>query len=693
MLTQVKTTHEIFHQPQRMQVPLFQRRYVWNETEQWSPLLDDLILVSEQILADKEPNPHFLGAIVLQQQMHEIDGLPTRIVIDGQQRLTTLQILIHALLDCTKEMGLQDISLRLQDLVYNPKHYAKNQADQIKLTPTNQDRIAFQKVLNGETAETDLEKITNNIYAAHAFFGYGFKAWIQTGSESQAIDYSPEERAASLASAVSYFLNMVVIDLNMDDDAQLIFETLNARGTPLSPSDLIKNAIFQKLATEEDPSLLYEKYWKVLESLFWEVEIASGRLLYPRLSLFINQWLISKLQKEITYRRLFSEFKSYLTVSDSSAEDFLRDINENAKIYEKLHLRALDPSADLSSVELFVYRLNNLESDVFKPILIWLLDPSREVIPAQQIDKFISSLESWMVRRVATKSNTKNYNKFVIEILKKIERQPRSQAGDFLENFLAEQTSYLNHWPSDKEVIQVLSTYPLGWRITRARLRVILEALEDSLRGWSGSKPSHEQRMRRYSSTVEHIMPKAWEKNWPAVKDEFARKYRDNTIQTLGNFTLASRRLNAKMSNGPWEEKKKALSDAQLTSLALNKDVFSESEWNESKIEDRTARLLNEFVKYWPAPNEKLPKNFVSPSQDRNTLTEAEFRVGERWTSAEESALSEEWEQGLPVPDIAGLHQRRVGGIMARLKTLGLLSEDATQEDAEILQKGKRTEA
>jgi uncharacterized protein with ParB-like and HNH nuclease domain len=104
VLTQVKTTHEIFHQPQRMQVPLFQRRYVWNETEQWSPLLDDLILVSEQILSDREPNPHFLGAIVLQQQMHEIDGLPTRIVIDGQQRLTTLQILIHALLDCTKEM-------------------------------------------------------------------------------------------------------------------------------------------------------------------------------------------------------------------------------------------------------------------------------------------------------------------------------------------------------------------------------------------------------------------------------------------------------------------------------------------------------------------------------------------------------------------------------------------------------------
>ena len=146
------------------------------------------------------------------------------------------------------------------------------------------------------------------------------------------------------------------------------------------------------------------------------------------------------------------------------------------------------------------------------------------------------------------------------------------------------------------------------------------------------------------------------------------------------------------MSNGPWEEKKKALSDAQLTSLALNKDVFSEAEWNETKIAARTARLLNEFIHYWPVPNEKLPANFVSPSQDKNTLTEAEFRVGERWTSAEESALSEEWEQGLSVPDIAGLHQRRAGRIMARLKTLGLLPEEATLEEAEKLQQAKRTE-
>ena len=689
MLTQVKTTHEVFHQPQRIQVPLFQRRYVWNENEQWAPLLEDLLLVADTILESREVKPHFLGAIVLQQKAHDIDGLPTRIVIDGQQRLTTLQILIHALHSCTRKLGLEDVSLRLQDLVFNPKHYAKNNSDQIKLTPTNRDREVFHLVLTGEMPDGEIDAVASNIAQAHGFFSFALNSWLEAKSSEGQKSFSTGERAEAITNAVSYYLNFVVIDLGIDDDAQMIFETLNARGTPLSPSDLIKNIIFQRIEREKDSESLYERFWKPLENPFWEHEVSSGRILYPRLSLFINQWLISKLHKEITYRRLFSEFRKYLDSQFADANSLLQDIYENAKIYEKMHLNALSPTGDLSSVEIFVYRLNNLESDVFKPLLIWLMDPAREKIPPQQITKFVQVLESWMVRRVATKCNTKNYNKFMVELLRYLDKEERNQAGDVLETLLATQTSYLSHWPSDKEVSHVLNTYPIGWRITRARLRVILEGIEDSLRGWGGSKTSHEQRMRRYSSTVEHIMPKSWEKNWPPVSSDIARKRRDSVIQTLGNLTLASRRLNSKLSNGPWDVKKKALSDAQLTSLALNKDVFSESMWDEQRIEHRTERLVEEFIKYWPVPNEKLPKNFVSPNLSITTLSDSESRVGERWSVAEESALGEEWNQGLSIQEISGLHQRRVGGIMARLKTLDLLPEDGTIEMADEIQRKK----
>lgn len=689
MLTQVKTTHEVFHQPQRIQVPLFQRRYVWNENEQWAPLLEDLLLVADTILESREVKPHFLGAIVLQQKAHDIDGLPTRIVIDGQQRLTTLQILIHALHSCTRELGLEDVSLRLQDLVFNPKHYAKNNSDQIKLTPTNRDREVFHLVLTGEMPDGEIDAVASNIAQAHGFFSFALNSWLEAKSSEGQKSFSAGERAEAITNAVSYYLNFVVIDLGIDDDAQMIFETLNARGTPLSPSDLIKNIIFQRIEREKDSESLYERFWKPLENPFWEHEVSSGRILYPRLSLFINQWLISKLHKEITYRRLFSEFRKYLDSQFADANSLLQDIYENAKIYEKMHSNALSPTGDLSSVEIFVYRLNNLESDVFKPLLIWLMDPAREKIPPQQITKFVQVLESWMVRRVATKCNTKNYNKFMVELLRYLDKEERIQAGDVLETLLATQTSYLSHWPSDEEVAHVLNTYPIGWRITRARLRVILEGIEDSLRGWGGSKTSHEQRMRRYSSTVEHIMPKSWEKNWPPVSSDIARKRRDSVIQTLGNLTLASRRLNSKLSNGPWDVKKKALSDAQLTSLALNKDVFSESMWDEQRIERRTERLVEEFIKYWPVPNEKLPKNFVSPNLSITTLSDSESRVGERWSVAEESALGEEWNQGLSIQEISGLHQRRVGGIMARLKTLDLLPEDATIEMADEIQQKK----
>lgn len=693
MLTQVKTTHDVFHQPQRIQVPLFQRRYVWNENDQWAPLLEDLLLLAETILEAREVKPHFLGAIVLQQKAHDIDGLPTRIVIDGQQRLTTLQILIHSLHSCTRKRGLEDVSLRLQDLVFNPKHYAKNNSDQIKLTPTNRDREVFHLVLTGESPDGEIDAVANNIAQAHGFFSFAFNSWLDGSNSDGDVSKRVRERAEAITNALSYYLNFVVIDLGMDDDAQMIFETLNARGTPLSPSDLIKNLIFQRIERENDSESLYEKYWKPLENQFWEHEVSSGRMLYPRLSLFINQWLVSKLHKEITYRRLFSEFRKYLDSQFADVNSLLSDIFNNAQIYEKMHINASSPTGDLSSVEMFVYRLNNLESDVFKPLLIWLLDPTREKIPLSQVTKFVQVLESWMVRRVATKCNTKNYNKFMVEIIRHLEKQSRLQAGDVLEEFLAIQTSYLNHWPSDKEVSHVLNTYPIGWRITRTRLRVILEGIEDSLRGWGGTKTSHEQRMRRYSSTVEHIMPKSWEKNWPSVSGDSARKRRDNVIQTLGNLTLASRRLNSKLSNGPWDVKKKALSDAQLTSLALNKDIFSETSWDEERIESRTERLVEEFVKYWPVPNDKLPKNFVSPNLSLTTLSDAESRVGERWSVAEESALNEEWDQGLIIQEIAGLHQRRIGGIMARLKSLNLISEESTVEMADEIQRKKSSES
>jgi len=693
MLTQVKTTHEVFHQPQRIQVPLFQRRYVWNENEQWSPLLDDLLMIAEVLVEGKEAKPHFLGAIVLQQRAHEIDGLPTRIVIDGQQRLTTLQILIHALYQCTKEIGLKDVSLRLQDLVFNPKHYAKNTSDQIKLTPTNRDRDIFQKVLSETVSPVESEAVYNNIESANAFFHFAFKSWLYFNShQNSSTEVMVQSRAEALANAVTYFFTFVVIDLAMDDDAQMIFETLNARGTPLSPADLIKNVLFQKIEKQSNASELYDKYWKPLENSFWESEISSGRMLYPRLSLFINQWLISKLHREITYRRLFSEFRKYLDSKSTDITELLKDIYENAQIYESVHQHSYIPDGDLSAVEIFLYRLNNLESDVFKPLLIWLLDASREKIPLDEIQKFASTLESWMVRRVAIKANTKNYNKFMVDLLKNLESNDRLKAGSVLEELLAQQTSYLSHWPSDAEVKHVLKTYPLGWRVTRARLRVILEGIEDSLRGWGSEKTVHEQRMRRYSSTVEHIMPKAWEKNWGPVTGDSERRFRDNIIQTLGNFTLASKRLNSRLSNGPWDVKRKALADAQLTSLALNKDVVSEPDWNEERIGERTSKLVEEFIKYWPVPNEKLPKDFKSPNLEVTKLSESESRVGERWLFAEESALGEEWAQGLSIQEISGLHQRRVGGIMARLKTLDLLAEEATVEDADRIQKSKTAE-
>ncbi len=147
MITQVKTPREVFYQPQRLMVPLFQRPYVWGEDGQWAPLWEDI-----QRLAGRRVNleghaPHFLGAVVVQQLMGEIGTLPVRTVIDGQQRLTTLQLLLSAVYEQVRLAGFESIARQVQDLVENPEHFTSHPEDRFKVWPTNRDRPAFNEVM------------------------------------------------------------------------------------------------------------------------------------------------------------------------------------------------------------------------------------------------------------------------------------------------------------------------------------------------------------------------------------------------------------------------------------------------------------------------------------------------------------------------------------------------------------------
>src|SRR5688572_18029527 len=173
MDTQVRTPQAIFMQPQRLLVPLFQRPYVWNEELQWEPLWKDLERVATRVLQSPHglQAPHFLGAVVLQQLPNPAGDLQQRTVIDGQQRLTTLQLLLDALHSEITMVGATMAAARLEPLVANGEAFRRHKEDRFKVWPTNRDREAFNEVMEA-TTPVDYQKLksrSSRLAKAHQY--------------------------------------------------------------------------------------------------------------------------------------------------------------------------------------------------------------------------------------------------------------------------------------------------------------------------------------------------------------------------------------------------------------------------------------------------------------------------------------------------------------------------------------------
>src|SRR5690606_11446561 len=232
---------------------------------------------------------HFLGAVVLQASENPSGSLQQRDVIDGQQRLTTLQLLMDAVGSVFEERGLDRFTAQMESLTHNPSQFVPDAALLLKVRHTNRDRAAFQEVMLAEppVVHADLTHSSSRLVAAHAFFSKQVSAWL---------DEAPDElkrRAELLAGVLATGLQLVVIDLQASEDSQAIFETLNARGTPLTAADLIKNLVFQRLAQEgSDAQTAYTKIWP-FDTTFWQPEVSVGRSTTTQSAMFLNQWLTS----------------------------------------------------------------------------------------------------------------------------------------------------------------------------------------------------------------------------------------------------------------------------------------------------------------------------------------------------------------------------------------------------------------
>ncbi len=614
MFTNVKNPQDIFYNPQRLLVPLFQRPYVWNKERQWEPLWQDVRRVAERLLEGVESN-HFLGAVVLQQLPNELGSLSSRSVIDGQQRLTTLQLLFDAIQGDLDSRQLSAYASQVKALVENPEAYRTSGEDVYKVWPTNRDRPGFNEVMsaNYPVAYSALENRDSQITRAHEYFSNVVASWLDDGDQ--------ESRARALVDTISRHLQIVVIDLAFDEDAQEIFETLNARGTPLTAADLIKNFVFQRLdGTPQDIEEAYHKHWELFETPFWEEEVKTGRLIYSRSSLFLAQWLIAQTGQELTAREVFNRFKHYVQDLDQSVDKLLPRLHEDAVTYQKLVKASLIPSGQLDVVPLFLYRISSLDSQVFTSLVILLTDSQAEVVHQEQIELAVQSLESWVVRRSILKLPTKNYNRLMVDLLNKLKTVSREEVGVQVQKFLSSQSSVNSYWPTDDEIISELSRRPIFRRLARGRLRMILEALEDRRRGFGGpSKGKYaDSTVSRGVHSIEHIMPQEWRANWEFIGDDEDASERDSRVHQLGNLTLVTKPFNSKLSNGSWE-KKKASFQEHSTLLTTADVVNSGEDWNDLAIENRSLNLAKLITEIWPVPQDNvgLKEEAVSSSGSR----------------------------------------------------------------------------
>ena len=331
METQVRTPQLIFMQPQRLVVPLFQRPYVWNRENQWEPLWLDLVRMAERVLENPTAKhyPHFLGAVVLQQVPNPSGSMQERTIIDGQQRLTTLQLMFDALHAELTAAGAAAPAKRMETLIANDDAFWTRPEDQFKVWPTNRDRSAFNAVMSAPVPVdyAAVDHADQRLVQAHRYFAGVAANWLREDGDDRV-----QARASAIETASRDLLQLVVIDLGADENAQEIFGTLNARGAQLTAADLIKNFIFQRLLeAQSDVESAYSTYWRDFESSFWESEFSVGRVRYSRSSISLNHWLIAQTGEEVVAREVFQRFKRYADEAGEPMQTMLSRLTAAAR--------------------------------------------------------------------------------------------------------------------------------------------------------------------------------------------------------------------------------------------------------------------------------------------------------------------------------------------------------------------------
>lgn len=581
----------IFNGHRILEVPFYQRSYVWQQ-EQWERFLEDMEFISHC------KQDYFLGSVILKQQLTDMgESNDHRTIIDGQQRFTTLALFAKSL--CLKTDDLDTFNQHFT--VRNRKEGKKSYA----LLHSINDRKDFEKVL-ALTEDKPLEDTHSNIIKCYNYF-------------HENINVDKLDIDALMAHVV-----FIAIELQQQDDEQAIFDTINSLGVRLTTAELLKNYFFTEATQEEFEELwmpIFEKNREVIS--YWDSTVTAGRTTRSNIDAFFAAFLNIKVydpklkvdtEHKVLYRRadaLFSSYKNLISTYHLDKKNLFYDVMDYAEIYHD----NINPQIDhvelpgKPCIERINFLITVLDCSTMLPYVLYVLSNVKDI---KEKNLIFGYLESYIVRRNICKSDNKSFSDLFSANL--IGNQVLTLEGlkDYIENKGIDRALSI---PNDEKVRESLHEIDHP----NKRALAILYLMETRLRA---GKPHATKLLSFNEYSLEHLMPKKYEKNWPLTEgyDEEERKF---MINTLGNMAMLPQRLNSSISNANWKVKKEGNKKQSglsfyASDLVTLKNVIKKKEWNEESIYERAEWLADIAIKIWPSylPGEDEDEAFVFEESD-----------------------------------------------------------------------------
>lgn len=553
---------DIFNRARQLEIPFFQRAYVWTR-DNWERFLDDM----EATSAEKQP--YFMGSVILKQRSTDSGSTvgDVRVVVDGQQRLTTLALFFKALTDAHDLAGMFETTFRTFKGAFILQH-------------NHMDVEVFEAVLSGKL--TDELRVTHKghrVLEAFTFF------------ESQV------ERLKKIEPTVLFEkVHFVGIDLASNEDEQQIFDTINSLGVALTTAELLKNELF----TRHDLAL-YKSHWReVFEEDkdlrdYWEQPVTAGRTRRSMIDLFLQSFLQSQegVKDDLRIEHLFKEFQTHLRVMTVPRETLIKDLSTNARRFRD-HIRAevvdevLDVDNAVDRLNLVIFGLNTTT------VLPYVLAVLNEVGSSQERSKVLRLIETFLIRRLICRETTKNYNNLFTSFVRQ-----KLDTHDKLLARLVGSSDPTTRMPSDDAVRKGFEQSNLS----NEQARLLLYLLEANIRD-SKLHATNLSGLKHYS--LEHIMPKNWPAKWGSLPKAEA-EVRDDLVRKLGNLTILPTKLNTTIRDSAWLDKRKGVGkgkglDAFAAGLEILADALKLEVWDENSIRARGTWLAERALSIWPNP-------------------------------------------------------------------------------------------